>query len=52
MTSTTPNYFPKDSISRGLPGGPVVKNLLYNAGDFRFDPWSRNCRATKLILLN
>ena len=26
---------------RDFPGGPVVKNLPYNAGD-AFDPWSGN----------
>ena len=24
-----------------FPGGPVVKNLPVNAGDTKFDPWSR-----------
>ena len=27
---------------RDFPGGPVVKNPPYNAGDHRFDPWSGN----------
>ena len=42
----------KKKREQDFPGGQAVKNLLYNAGDFRFDPWPRNYRATKLILLN
>ena len=36
------NIFPwVEGRNWAIPGGPVVKNLLANAGGCEFDPWSR-----------